>query len=209
MDKMKEFLLKNKGCPMTPAATKQLLVKFIEWLQQQGVGEVSAEAMAWVNQMKSLIEYDSASDGIAAINGISIPSIDSLYDMEGNSYFSYLMGKAGKVVKVNDDETGFSYESLIPQVDDKFFTNGINLNTFTEDELRALQSCIGIKNEHSNQYFKYFNIHSNGDIEMVYGSYVPSSVDTTTETLILNTCSYYVLRFIKSTGLTNVTVIEY
>lgn len=35
MDKMKEFLLKNKGCPMTPAATKQLLVKLIELLSEQ------------------------------------------------------------------------------------------------------------------------------------------------------------------------------
>lgn len=50
MDKMKEFLLKNKGCPMTPAATKQLLVKFIEWLQEQGYGELDA------NKINELID---------------------------------------------------------------------------------------------------------------------------------------------------------
>ena len=56
MDKMKEFLLKNKGCPMTPAATIQLLVKFIEWLQEQGYGELDVQEV--ISQLESpVIKY--------------------------------------------------------------------------------------------------------------------------------------------------------
>lgn len=35
MNDLQQFLLDNKGCPSTPAATKQLLVKLIELLANQ------------------------------------------------------------------------------------------------------------------------------------------------------------------------------
>lgn len=38
-DKIKKFLTDNKGCPLTPAATKQLFVKFLEFLVDEGYGE--------------------------------------------------------------------------------------------------------------------------------------------------------------------------
>jgi len=38
-DKIKKFLTDNKGCPLTPAATKQLFVKFLEFLVKEGYGE--------------------------------------------------------------------------------------------------------------------------------------------------------------------------
>lgn len=35
MDKIEQFIKKNKGCPLTPAATKQLLTKFMEFLNTE------------------------------------------------------------------------------------------------------------------------------------------------------------------------------
>ena len=41
MDKIEEFIKKNKGCPLTPAATKQLLVKFMEFMGKELPGMIS------------------------------------------------------------------------------------------------------------------------------------------------------------------------
>ena len=45
MNKIEQFIKKNKGCPLTPAATKQLLVKFIESLDEQGLGELLEDTL--------------------------------------------------------------------------------------------------------------------------------------------------------------------
>lgn len=41
MDKIEQFIKKNKGCPLTPAATKQLLVKFMEFMGKELPGMIS------------------------------------------------------------------------------------------------------------------------------------------------------------------------
>lgn len=40
MNKLEQFLIDNKGCPLTTIAIKQLLVKFIESLSDEGLGEL-------------------------------------------------------------------------------------------------------------------------------------------------------------------------
>ena len=43
MDKIEQFIKKNKGCPLTPAATKQLLDKFMEFMGKELPGMISEE----------------------------------------------------------------------------------------------------------------------------------------------------------------------
>ena len=81
--------------------------------------------LAWLNEMKDLISYD---EGNVIINSdiwlkagvifldnelgdgwMTIPEISSLRDYDDNAFFPSLTDQAGKVVKVNSDETGFEY----------------------------------------------------------------------------------------------------
>lgn len=94
---------------------------------------VDAQGVEWVSQMKDLISYDEEMEMpsifdlrindvlyITSISDIHIPEDDK-------SFFPELTDQAGKVVVVNEDETGFEYaENITPKL--------TNLgNTDTED----------------------------------------------------------------------------
>lgn len=71
-DKIKKFLTDNKGCPLTPAATKQLFVKFLEFLVKEGYGE-ELEALKDGGLQYGRYIYKSEPDRFEFIGDIPVP----------------------------------------------------------------------------------------------------------------------------------------
>ena len=97
----------------------QKMIDYIKSLQS-GFGP---EELAWVSEMKDVINYDEESENIEITNlsvtgvfqfleeqsFINLLSLSQLCNENDEPYFPALTDQAGKVVKVNDDETGFEY----------------------------------------------------------------------------------------------------
>lgn len=68
----------------------------------------SGAVAKWVSQMKELISYDDVEEVPIFTNGFEV-ELTSIIDMNGNTIFASLENQAGKVVKVNSEESGFDY----------------------------------------------------------------------------------------------------
>lgn len=116
MDKIEEFIKNNKGCPMTPAATKQLLVKFMKFMGKELPGMISEGSggslkvgeyifnqenykFEWVEELPD--DYGGATidfedDGIYLENYV-----------DGNLESSITIYAAGMVISTPDDDIVF------------------------------------------------------------------------------------------------------
>lgn len=87
--------------------------KLIDALNQIDFEELASDT-AWVSQIKELISYNEEDECIeittlSVLAELYLESISSLKNENDDSFFPSLTDQAGKVVKVNEDETGFEY----------------------------------------------------------------------------------------------------
>lgn len=113
MDKLQQFISDNKSCPLTPMATKQLFIKFIEFLSKEGTQVLSKDGVVDFSQ----------SDFVKLPNDVIVP-ITAFENDDEDPYFRLLTGNQGKFVAVSSSQKGFEY--VLPSSLDLLGTAQVN-----------------------------------------------------------------------------------
>lgn len=128
MDKLQQFISDNKSCPLTPMATKQLFIKFIEFLSKEGLGNLlnityDEQGNLLHSDLPIEAEHTIIGDDIYLQNKLFVNNINSLVN-KSNTPLIPITNNAGKFLSVNSLGTGL--EAMLPSSLDLLGTAQIN-----------------------------------------------------------------------------------
>lgn len=138
MDKIKQFIKDNKGCPLTPAATKQLLVKFMEFMKDKLPDMIQKGGIAFDKQ------YIFVDDEVQVVDAIPEDYGGASYWFGTDGYLyieQYYNGEQKSTIEIEYDDLNikgihFSQKATVWEVDDDFDS----LGSFLEENASKLKA---------------------------------------------------------------------